>query len=252
MDNQMIPFSYEGYQVRTVIVDNEPWFVAKDVCEVLDISWTGSQTLSRISNAHKGIRNFLTPGGNQKLWCIDEAGLYKLIMRSNKEEAERFQDWVTDEVLPTIRKTGSYSIQPITHTEALLQAVQILAQQEKQIKALEAAQETQAETIRNIKDALLPTDKEWRKRINEQLNRIAFACQDDFQGVREESYQLLEKRAACDLRRRVKNLRERLFEAGASKTKINNTCRLDVIEQDKRLKEIYDGIVRTMYVKYVA
>lgn len=252
MDNQIIPFLYEDKQVRTITIDGEPWFVARDVCDVLGISWTGSQTLVRISDAHKGVRSFPTPGGNQELWCIDESGLYKLIMRSNKEEAERFQDWVTEEVIPSIRKTGSYSIQPRTQAELSLQLAQCLVDQERKIMALEEGQSKQAETIRNIKEAILPTDKEWRRDINERLNKIVKARDGDHKEVREESYRLLEERAGCDLRRRVKNYRERLFEAGASKTKINNACRLDVVEQDKRLKSIYGSIVRELSVKYVA
>jgi uncharacterized coiled-coil protein SlyX len=142
--------------------------------------------------------------------------------------------------------------QPTTQIEALLQTVQILAKQEKQILALEETQGKQEQTIQNIKDALLPTDKEWRKHINDQLNKVAKSRDDDYQGTRQESYDLLEARAACDLRRRVKNYKERLFEAGASKTKINGVCRLDVIEQDRRLKEIYSAIVKELAIKYVA
>jgi len=142
--------------------------------------------------------------------------------------------------------------QPTTQIEALLQTVQILAKQEKQIFALEETQSKQEQTIQNIKDALLPADKEWRKYINEQVNKIAKSRGDDYQGTRQESYELLENRAACDLGRRVKNYKERLFEAGSSKTKINGVCRLDVIEQDKRLKEIYSAIVKELSIKYVA
>lgn len=89
------------------MVDDQPWWVAKDVCEVLAISWTG-HTLDNLSTKHKGTVKFTTRGGAQGVWCIDEAGLYKLIMRSNKPEAEKFQDWVTEEVLPSIRKHGAY------------------------------------------------------------------------------------------------------------------------------------------------
>ena len=119
MSNLPQIFNYETAQIRVIVKDGEPWFAAKDVCEVLDITWSGSKTLDRISENHKGVVNFTTPGGTQEMLGVDESGLYKLIMRSNKPEAETFQDWITDEVIPIIRKTGSYSMMPRTFAEAL-------------------------------------------------------------------------------------------------------------------------------------
>lgn len=101
-------FNYKGKQVRSVILNGKPGLVAKDVCETLDITWNGSKTLANIKDNHKGVINLTTPGGDQELLCVDEPGLYKLVFRSNKEEAEQFQDWVYEEVLPSIRKTGKY------------------------------------------------------------------------------------------------------------------------------------------------
>lgn len=148
---------------------------------------------------------------------------------------------------------------PITQTEALLQAVQILALQEKEIKALQTeqkalteAQEAQTRTIQSIKDALTPTDKAWRKWVSEQLNRVVWVTGQKHDDVRNESYQLLEKRAACNLIIRLKNLKERMFLAAYTKTQINNANRMDVIESDPRLKEIYSGIIRELIIKYVA
>jgi prophage antirepressor-like protein len=100
-------FNYQNTEVRTVIKNNEPWFVAKDICDVLELE-NSRQALSRISDKHKGVSINDTLGGNQELAIIDEPGLYKLIFTSRKKEAEQFQDWVYEEVLPSIRKTGQY------------------------------------------------------------------------------------------------------------------------------------------------
>ena len=78
------------------------------------------------------------------------------------------------------------------------------------------------------------------------------SCELDHQGVRDQSYQTLERRAGCNLSRRVANLKTRLKESGATKTTTDKACKLDAIEADKRLKEIYSSIVREMVVKYVA
>ncbi len=74
----------------------------------MDITWSGAKTLASIADKHKGVVNFTTPSGIQEMWYVDEAGLYRLIMRSNKDEAERFQDWIAEEVLPSIRRHGAY------------------------------------------------------------------------------------------------------------------------------------------------
>ena len=135
-------FDYRGAQVRTVIRNKEPWFVARDVCEALELEDV-SKAVSRLDEDEKGTNLILTPGGNQEMLIVNEPGLYALVLTSRKPEAKQFKRWVTHEVLPSIRQTGSYSIAqpaPVTPTEALLQTVQILAQQEKQLLQLQAAQ----------------------------------------------------------------------------------------------------------------
>ena len=101
-------FNYSGVEVRTIIKDDEPWFVAKDVCDVLEIG-NVSKALERIPTRMKGITTSDTLGGKQEFLTVSEPGLYRLIFTSRKEEAEQFQDWVCEEVLPSIRKTGQYA-----------------------------------------------------------------------------------------------------------------------------------------------
>lgn len=97
-------------EIRTITKDNEPMFCLADVCKALEISNVGN-VKQRLSE--KGIHTADTPtkGGMQKMTFISEANLYKTIFQSRKESAERFTDWVTSEVLPSIRKTGSYQKQ---------------------------------------------------------------------------------------------------------------------------------------------
>ena len=103
-------FNFKGQEVRAVVIDNEPWFVAKDVCNRLNIAWTGKQTLSSLPDSWIRVRSFLTPQGNQDLIIISEAGMYKFAFRSNKEEAEEFTNWVAGDVIPTLRKAGKYEL----------------------------------------------------------------------------------------------------------------------------------------------
>ncbi|WP_312414091.1 BRO family protein [Shinella sp.] len=106
-------FIFEENSIRVDVVGDAPWFVAKDIAAALGIEWRGSATLARIKAAWKGVRKFRTPGGNQELTVINEPAVYKFVFRSNKEEADRFTDWLAGEVLPSIRKTGAYTDKPI-------------------------------------------------------------------------------------------------------------------------------------------
>ncbi|MED4922920.1 BRO family protein [Anoxybacillus geothermalis] len=101
-------FNYSGNQVRTIIRDNEVWFVAKDVCEVLEIK-NPSDALGRLEDDEKTTIALTDSGGRPyKLSIVNEPGLYALILGSRKPEARQFKRWVTHEVIPTIRKTGGY------------------------------------------------------------------------------------------------------------------------------------------------
>lgn len=105
----VVPFRFEDYEVRTITRDGEPWFVARDVCDILElenITWA----LDSLDDDERGLEILKTSGGNQSMKVISESGLYNLIFKSRKKEARRFRKWVTSEVLPTIRKTGSYSL----------------------------------------------------------------------------------------------------------------------------------------------
>ncbi|WP_406706249.1 Bro-N domain-containing protein [Sodalis sp.] len=97
----------DSYKIRIIIIDNQPWFVASDVCDALSIVNT-ARALSRLDEDEKDIHSMNTLGGEQKLSTINESGLYSLILTSRKAEARKFKKWVTSEVLPTIRKTGKY------------------------------------------------------------------------------------------------------------------------------------------------
>lgn len=99
--------------IRTVTIDNEPMFCLTDVCKSLGLS-QASKVKERLNE--KGVNTIPTPtaGGNQNLLYINESNLYKTIFQSRKESAERFTDWVTSEVLPTLRKTGAYQMQNLS------------------------------------------------------------------------------------------------------------------------------------------
>lgn len=96
--------------VRTIVKDGEPWFVGKDVAEILGYKETAKAIRTHICAEDKGVSVLDTPGGQQKITLINESGLYSLILGSKLPKAKTFKRWVTSEVLPTIRKTGGYVV----------------------------------------------------------------------------------------------------------------------------------------------
>ena len=97
----------ESTPIRVQVINNEPWFVAKDVCQVLGIE-KYRDAISRLDEDERGSVLVDTLGGKQQFTATNESGLYHLIFQSRKPEAKRFRKWVTSEVLPAIRKTGRY------------------------------------------------------------------------------------------------------------------------------------------------
>ena len=98
---------HESNIIRVQLIDGEPWFCLRDVCNVLNLNTRSSNSFGL---DEKGVQKFCTPsnGGNQELTFVNEPNLYRVIFRSNKTQAKQFQDWVFNEVLPSIRKTGKY------------------------------------------------------------------------------------------------------------------------------------------------
>lgn len=107
--NELQIFHYSGYEVRTVQVDEETWWVLKDVCDILSIA-SPHKVFERLDEDEKGWNQIPTLGGKQNMQIVNESGLYNVILRSDKPQAKPFRKWVTNEVLPSIRKTGGYHV----------------------------------------------------------------------------------------------------------------------------------------------
>ena len=109
VESSLLPLNFKGCAVRTVMIGNMPWFVAKDVCEVLELSDV-SMSVAKLDDDEKLVQKLFVSGQNRDMIIVNESGLYTLIMRSNKPEARLFRKWVTSEVLPSIRATGQYTM----------------------------------------------------------------------------------------------------------------------------------------------
>lgn len=132
-------FEYQGNEVRTIQHGDEVWWVLRDVCRVLSLS-NPAKVAQRLDEDEKDITLSYTPGGYQEITIVNEPGLYSVILRSDKPEAKTFKRWVTHEVLPSIRKTGTYSVgQELTDEEKMahgLIAANAILQRQLEKKAM--------------------------------------------------------------------------------------------------------------------
>jgi prophage antirepressor-like protein len=101
--------TFNGHNIRVIVQKGVEWFLAQDICDILGIAESRSSTRD-FPDMEKGVHTMHTPGGEQKRLFVNEPGLYRLIFKSRKPEAESFKTWVFEEVLPSIRKTGKYEI----------------------------------------------------------------------------------------------------------------------------------------------
>lgn len=161
--NQVFNFKNTNFTIITNEQDGSIYFIGKEIATALGYA----DTAQAVRTHCRGVVNFTTPSisGNQVYKIIPESDVYRLVMKSNKAEAEVFQDWVMDEVLPAIRSKGYYSIQeqkPLTQAEFLLQQAQMFVEQERKMAALEQktlAVETKLQTVEDkISDVIGTND----------------------------------------------------------------------------------------------
>lgn len=160
MGNELKVFESNQFgNVRVVVVDNEPWFVATDVCRALELDKTWN-ALQRLDDDEKGTTSISTLGGRQEVSIINEPGLYSLVLGSRKPEAKAFKRWVTHEVIPAIRKTGGYIMgeAQMTEDELVLRAYDVVYRKLEEMQhrnALQTAKIAELEPKANYCDVIL-------------------------------------------------------------------------------------------------
>ena len=235
--------------------DGKVLFCGKDVALALKYSNT-NEAITRHCKEDGVVKRDLIDslGRTQEASFITEGNLYRLITHSRRPDAEKFERWVFDDVLPSIRKHGSYSVQ--SQFADLSPQLQVLIQMETRQKQIEARQAEQATALAGLEQMLQNTcevialDKTaWRKDSEHLINKIARATGDGYGGIRllyEEIYRSIESRAGVSLNTRLTNKRNRMAGEGVCKSKRDRLTRVDIIAEDKKLIEIYVALA----VKY--
>lgn len=208
-------------QVRTVTIDNEPWFVGKDVATALGYSNSRKALADHVQEDDKGVTKCDTLGGKQDLTIINESGLYSLIFGSKLESAKRFKHWVTSDVLPSIRKHGVYAVDElINNPEMAIKAFTALKEEREKNKVLIAdnqrmkPKEIFADAVASSKTSILIGDL---AKILKQ-NGIETGQKRLFEQLRQEGY--LMKSGVSKNMPTQKSMEKGLFEV--KETTINN------------------------------
>lgn len=138
--NELQLFSFENHEVRSLLINDEPYFVGKDVAEVLGYERADNAIRNHIDKEDKLMHQISASGQNRNMTIINESGLYSLVLSSKLPSAKKFKRWVTSEVLPALRKTGQYQVKELSGQElmakALIEAQSVLAAKDKQIEQM--------------------------------------------------------------------------------------------------------------------
>lgn len=138
--NELQIFNNEEFgNIRSLVIGNEPWLVGKDVARALGYGEGKSlnnAVAKHVDDEDKGVTEMMTPGGKQNVTIINESGLYALVFGSKLPSAKKFKHWVTSEVLPTLRKTGSYAKVPTDPRELLMLTIKAHEQTAQRVDVL--------------------------------------------------------------------------------------------------------------------
>lgn len=138
--NEVQLFNFENHEVRSLLINSEPWFVGKDVAKILGYKDTSDALKKHVDGEDKLTRRFADSGQSREMYIINESGLYSLVLSSKLPSAKKFKRWVTSEVLPALRKTGQYQVKELSGSElmakALIEAQNVLAAKDKQIEEM--------------------------------------------------------------------------------------------------------------------
>lgn len=181
---------------------------------------------------------------------IPENIFYRLAMKAKNETAERFQAKIADEVIPTIRRTGSYSAKPMTLAEQALAQAQILVDHEKQLVELSESVDKLERFNDGIVAVLAPTavSDGWQEQMNRKVRQYCLDYDLDYRVAFNQLYMTVESSTRSDLTRRVENRRRRILQNGGTRAEADKVTKLPVIANDAALRNAFDLALKNMCV----
>lgn len=239
MDNELMVFQNPEFgEFRTAEIDGKRWFCLADVCRPLGLKAKACRR--RLKGEGVTSINTLTSRGNQEMLWVDEANMYRAIFQSVKPEAERFMDWITEEVLPSINHTGSYSLQPqaqMTPAELLAAQANLLVDLERRTSAIEQ------KVDRALTAMARPEADTWVEDMKKAIRRYCEATGLTDAMARGRLYAALDREAKCSTDARLRRLRERKKKVGETRRNYMALTKLDAVAADGKLRAAFEGIV---------
>lgn len=252
MNNSLRVFDNEEFgTIRTVMIDGEPWFVGKDVAEALGYTNPRDALSKHVDDEDKktvAIRDGIR--GNPNVTVINESGVYSLILSSKLPNAKKFKRWVTAEILPSVRQTGSYSAKPMTLAEQALAQAQILVDHEKQLAELSESVDKLERFNDGIVAVLAPTavSDGWQEQMNRKVRQYCLDYDLDYRVAFNQLYMTVESSTRSDLTRRVENRRRRILQNGGTRAEADKVTKLSIIAGDADLRNAFDLALKNMCV----
>lgn len=249
--NELQIFTYDETPLRTVEKDGELWWVLKDVCDTLNIV-DHKSVKRRLDEDERGVYPVPTPGGTQNMVTVNEPGLYNVILQSSKPEAKDFKRWVTHEVLPSIRKTGSYAMQPMSPAQLIAAQAKVLVDMEERMNKVEGqAKALEAKVDTAIKAFARPAEDHWKGDMDKAIKELCADIRWSLPKLRGKLYAELEEKANCNINARLSALRKRKKKNGMRYRDAQAITKLDAIAADKQLRAIFESIIRTEQARAV-
>jgi len=249
--NELKIFKNGLFEVGVTLEDGSVLFDAEMVAQSLGITdFKSGRKYVRWARVNEYL------GGNSpdvaKGDLIPESMVYKLAFKASNDTAEKFQDWLAIDVIPQIRKTGSFQMD-ISNLPPELQLMNALVQQMNtqalNQKKLEGVIQETKDDLQNIREVVeIKPFENWRETTNKLINKMAYAKRN-YEEIKIEIYKALDSRAGTKIKTRLENMKARVLMAGASMSKAKSLTNLDVIDDDKKLIEIYVAIVKEMAIK---
>lgn len=261
MNNELQIFNNPEFgEVRRVEINGVFWLVGKDVAMALGYKDTINAIKAHVDLEDKGTWQIATPSGIQDMIIINESGVYSLIFSSKLPDAKKFKKWVTSEVLPSVRQTGSYSTQQLTPAQLIAAQAKVLVDMEQKMLSIQnqakAIQNQQAELAQRVDTAIKvfsrPAEDHWKADIDQAIKDLCEARHLSECATRGRMYRELEQKCGCDINSRLTRLRKRKKKQGARHKDAMALNKLDAIAADKQLRAAFEGVVREWQARSIA
>ena len=253
--NELQIFNNEKYgEIRTIVDGDKVLFCASDVAKALGYARPADAITTHCRGS---VKRRLTDnlGREQETKFIPEGDVYRLIIKSKLPTAEKFENWVFDEVLPTIRKYGGYVAKPMNQLDVLAESIKIMQEQQRKLDEHSSRLDKVENNVQQIKELEQINSGNWRLHFGTVTRKLAqvYPCLDaenPYQAIRHEFYERLEAEARCNLDIRLKNKKIRALKAGLSMNKIKEFNKLDIIQEDMRLTNSAIAVLKKMSIQY--